>query len=119
MSDAARQLRQADEFVRRLTAAVRANQLYAPSHPLAGRALKALAESAAQMLVEFLVIGLTLLPARSHRGDGRPRRNAECTERLADRGREPLRAEQRDARVHVARTLSVRPTSSSMPRSAS
>ena len=40
MSDAARQLRQADEFVRRLTAAVRANQLYAPSHPLAGRALR-------------------------------------------------------------------------------
>lgn len=52
MSDAARQLRQADEFVRRLTAAVRANQLYAPSHPLAGRALKALAESATQMLAE-------------------------------------------------------------------
>ena len=52
MSDAARQLRQADEFVRRLTAAVRANQLYAPSHPLAGRALKALAESASQMLAE-------------------------------------------------------------------
>ncbi len=52
MSDAARQLRQADEFVRRLTAAVRANQLYAPSHPLAGRALKALAESASQMLAD-------------------------------------------------------------------
>ena len=52
MSDAARQLRQAAEFVRRLTAAVRANQLYAPSHPLAGRALKALAESAAQLLVD-------------------------------------------------------------------
>ena len=52
MSDAARQLRQADEFVRRLTAAVRANQLYAPSHPLAGRALKALAESAGQLLAE-------------------------------------------------------------------
>ncbi len=52
MSDAARQLRQADEFVRRLTAAVRANQLYHPSHPLAGRALKALGESAAQMLAE-------------------------------------------------------------------
>ncbi len=52
MSDAARQLRQADEFVRRLTAAVRANQLYAPSHPLAGRALHALAESANQMLVD-------------------------------------------------------------------
>ncbi len=52
MSDAARQLRQADEFVRRLTAAVRASQLYAPAHPLAGRALKALAESAEQMLAE-------------------------------------------------------------------
>jgi putative nucleotidyltransferase with HDIG domain len=52
VSDAARQLRQADEFVRRLTAAVRANQLYHPSHPLAGRALKALGESAAQMLAE-------------------------------------------------------------------
>ncbi len=52
MSDAARLLRQADEFVRRLTAAVRAAQLYAPSHPLAGRALKALAEAAAQMLAE-------------------------------------------------------------------
>jgi hypothetical protein len=39
VSDAARQLRQADEFIRRLTAAVRTNQLYAPSHPLAGRAL--------------------------------------------------------------------------------
>lgn len=52
MSDAARQLRQADEFIRRLTAAVRANQLYAPSHPLAGRALRALAESASQMLVD-------------------------------------------------------------------
>jgi hypothetical protein len=52
VSDAARQLRQADEFVRRMTAAVRANQLYAPSHPLAGRALKALAESAGQLLAE-------------------------------------------------------------------
>jgi putative nucleotidyltransferase with HDIG domain len=52
VSDAARQLRQADEFIRRLTAAVRANQLYAPSHPLAGRALKALTESASQMLVD-------------------------------------------------------------------
>ena len=52
MSDAARQLRQADEFVRRLTAAVRTNQLYAPSHPLAGRALKALGESAGQLLAE-------------------------------------------------------------------
>jgi putative nucleotidyltransferase with HDIG domain len=52
MSDAARQLRQADDFVRRFTAALRANQLYAPSHPLAGRALTALAESAGQLLVD-------------------------------------------------------------------
>ena len=58
MSDAARQLRQADEFVRRLTAAVRANQLYAPSHPLAGRALKALAESAGQLLAEDATVAV-------------------------------------------------------------
>jgi putative nucleotidyltransferase with HDIG domain len=58
VSDAARQLRQADEFVRRMTAAVRANQLYAPSHPLAGRALKALAESAGQLLAEDSTIAV-------------------------------------------------------------
>jgi putative nucleotidyltransferase with HDIG domain len=58
VSDAARQLRQADEFVRRMTAAVRANQLYAPSHPLAGRALKALAESAGQLLAEDATVAV-------------------------------------------------------------
>jgi len=58
VSDAARQLRQADEFVRRLTAAVRASQLYAPTHPLAGRALHALAESANQLLADEATVAV-------------------------------------------------------------
>jgi putative nucleotidyltransferase with HDIG domain len=48
----ARQLRVAEEFVRRFAAAVRGAQLYTPGHPLVTRALGALAESASQLLAD-------------------------------------------------------------------
>jgi len=50
--DAARQLRVADDFVRRLAAAIRGSQLYSPGHPLVGRALGALAETCSQLLAD-------------------------------------------------------------------
>ena len=48
----ARQLRVADDFVRRFAASVRGAQLYSPGHPLVTRALGALVESCAQLLAD-------------------------------------------------------------------
>ena len=48
----ARQLRVADDFVRRFAAAVRGAQLYSPGHPLVTRALAALVESCSQLLAD-------------------------------------------------------------------
>ena len=60
MIDAARQLRVADDFIRRLAAAIRGTQLYSPGHPLVARGLGALAESCAQLLADqsVLTIGI-------------------------------------------------------------
>ena len=52
MIEPARQLRVAEEFVRRFAAAVRGAQLYTPGHPLVTRALGALAESVSQLLAD-------------------------------------------------------------------
>lgn len=71
--DAIRHLRLADDLVRRLTAALRAAQLYAPGHPLVSRALGALAETLGQLLADEasvplgvigqeIVVGTTPLP---------------------------------------------------------
>jgi putative nucleotidyltransferase with HDIG domain len=48
--DPVARLRAADDFLRRLSAALRAAQLYAPSHPLVQRAFDGLDESITQML---------------------------------------------------------------------
>ena len=48
--DSVARLRAADDFMRRLSAALRAAQLYAPSHPLVQRAFDGLDESITQML---------------------------------------------------------------------
>ena len=50
--DPARQLRVADDLIRRFAAAIRGVQLYSPGHPLVGRALGALAESCSQLLAD-------------------------------------------------------------------
>ncbi|HQZ38758.1 MAG TPA: HD-GYP domain-containing protein [Vicinamibacterales bacterium] len=47
-----RQVRVAEEFVRRFAAAVRGAQLYSPGHPLVRRGQAALAESASQLLAD-------------------------------------------------------------------
>jgi putative nucleotidyltransferase with HDIG domain len=48
----ARRLRVADDFVRRFAAALRATQLYAPTHPLVHRSLDAFTGAAAQLLAD-------------------------------------------------------------------
>lgn len=71
--DAVRQLRLADDLVRRLSAALRAAQLYAPAHPLVARALGALSDTLGQLLEhepsvplgvigQEIVVGTTPLP---------------------------------------------------------
>ncbi len=58
--DAARQSRVADDFVRRLAAAIRGAQLYSPGHPIVTRSMGALAESCAQLLADqpSLAVGI-------------------------------------------------------------
>ena len=58
--DPARQMRVADDFVRRLAAAIRGAQLYSQGHPIVKRALDALAESCSQLLVDqsSLAVGI-------------------------------------------------------------
>jgi putative nucleotidyltransferase with HDIG domain len=50
--DAAREMRVADDFVRRLAAAIRGAQLYSQGHPLVARGLAALAETCSQLLAD-------------------------------------------------------------------
>jgi putative nucleotidyltransferase with HDIG domain len=56
--DPARRLRVAEEFVRRFAAALRAAQLYAPTHPLVGRALGGLADATAPLLADEPTIAI-------------------------------------------------------------
>jgi putative nucleotidyltransferase with HDIG domain len=51
----------AEDFARRLSGALRASQLYAPSHPLVHRALGALAESASQLLADDTSFAIGLI----------------------------------------------------------
>ncbi len=57
----ARQLRVAEEFVRRFAAALRGAQLYTPGHPLVTRALAALADSTAQLLADQPSVAMGLV----------------------------------------------------------
>src|SRR5688572_17024470 len=50
--DHSSRLRAADDFMKRLAAALRGAQLYAPSHPLVQRALDNLNESLTQLLTD-------------------------------------------------------------------
>ena len=50
--DQASRIRLADDFVRRFSAAVRAAQLYAPTHPLVQRAFDGLTESLNELLTD-------------------------------------------------------------------
>jgi putative nucleotidyltransferase with HDIG domain len=59
--DAARQLRVADDFIRRLAAAIRGAQLYSPGHPLVTRALGALAETCSQLLADQSTITIGIV----------------------------------------------------------
>jgi putative nucleotidyltransferase with HDIG domain len=61
--DAARQMRVADDFVRRLAAAIRGAQLYSPGHPLVARGLGALAETCSQLLADDSTITVGLVGA--------------------------------------------------------
>lgn len=59
--DPAARLRTADEFMRRLAAALRSAQLYAPSHPLVRRALDALYEALTQLLTDQASIAIGIV----------------------------------------------------------
>ena len=54
-------LRAADDFVRKLAAALRAGQLYAPSHPLVQRAFDTLNEALSQLLIEQQTIAVGII----------------------------------------------------------
>ena len=59
--DQVARLRIADDFVRRLAAALRAGQLYAPSHPLVQRAFDSLNEALQQMLTDQQTIAIGII----------------------------------------------------------
>jgi putative nucleotidyltransferase with HDIG domain len=59
--DQVARLRIADEFVRRLAAALRAGQLYAPSHPLVQRAFDSFNETLTQMLTDQPTIAIGII----------------------------------------------------------
>jgi putative nucleotidyltransferase with HDIG domain len=61
VTDQVARLRAADDFMRRLAAALRAAQLYAPSHPLVQRAFDGLNESLAAQLSEQPAIAVGLI----------------------------------------------------------
>jgi putative nucleotidyltransferase with HDIG domain len=59
--DPVTRLRVADDFVRKLAAALRAGQLYAPSHPLVQRAFDTLNEALVQLLTEQQTIAIGII----------------------------------------------------------
>jgi len=100
--EALRQLRVAEEFVRRLSGAVQSNQLYATHHPIVRRAVQALSESVVELLAEKasmaigvvgdeIVVGDTPLPhVRELMSDLRRRLRTVGIERIAiERGVTP------------------------------
>jgi len=100
--DPVSQLRAADEFMRRLGAALRAAQLYAPSHPLVQRAFQALDETLTPLLTDEpsitigiigqeIIVGDTPLPrAAESMGEMIRKLKSLNIERLAfDRGVTP------------------------------
>ena len=102
MMDPVAQLRAADEFMRRLAAALRAAQLYAPTHPLVQRAFDGLNESLTLLLTDEptiaigiigqeIIVGDTPLPrAAESMGEMIRRLKSLNIERLAfDRGVTP------------------------------
>ena len=59
--DQGQRLRLADDFMRRLAAALRGAQLYAPTHPLVQRAFEGLDESITQLLDEQPTIAIGII----------------------------------------------------------
>jgi putative nucleotidyltransferase with HDIG domain len=59
--DQVARLRTADDFMRKLAAALRAGQLYAPSHPLVQRAFDSLNEALQQLLTEQQTIAIGII----------------------------------------------------------
>jgi putative nucleotidyltransferase with HDIG domain len=59
--DQVARLRAADDFVRKLAAALRASQLYAPSHPLVQRAFDTLNEALNQLLTDQQTIAVGII----------------------------------------------------------
>ena len=59
--DQVARLRAADDFVRRFAAALRAAQLYAPSHPLVQRAFDSLNEALTQLLTDQPTIAIGII----------------------------------------------------------
>ena len=107
MTEPARQLRAADDFVRRFAAAVRGAQLYTPGHPLVTRALGALFDACTQLLVDQpsvamgvvgqeVIVGDQPIPkGRENFGELIRRLKRLGIERVAfDRGVEPGELEQ-------------------------
>jgi putative nucleotidyltransferase with HDIG domain len=75
--DQVARLRMADDFVRKLGGALRAAQLYSPSHPLVQKSLEALNESLTQLLTEDASIALGIIGNEIIVGDAPLPRAAE------------------------------------------
>lgn len=106
MTEPTRQMRVADDFVRRFAAAVRGAQLYNPGHPLVTRALAALVDACGHLLVDQpsvamgvvgheVIVGDQPVPrSRENYGELIRRLHRLGIERLAfDRGLEPAEME--------------------------
>jgi len=112
MSDDTRRVRGLEELLKRLTAAVKATQLYSADHPIVTRAVDQLAETLDRLQIEHgdIVVGLV---DRQIVIDGIPMLNAtgsaEAAERLAAAGVERLafdRGTTRDELAAFTRALS-------------
>jgi hypothetical protein len=73
--DQVSRLRVADDLVRKLAAALRAGQLYAPSHPLVQRAFDTLNEALTQLLTDQPTIAIGIIGNEIIVGDVAARRS--------------------------------------------
>ena len=98
-------LRAADEFMRRLAAALRAAQLYAPSHPLVQRSFTGLNESLTQLLTDDASIAIGVIGQEVIVGDIPLPKAAETIDAISARcSRNPAGRSQAAAIKNVMRT---------------
>jgi putative nucleotidyltransferase with HDIG domain len=105
--DVGRRLRVAEETVRRLAAAIRSAQLYAPGHPLVHRSLDALAETVVQLLADQSTVAIGLIDQEIVVGDtplSKTENYAELIRRLQTLGIERI-AFERGVEPHELVTL--------------